>query len=133
MLKFFRIGWVRTLANLNEFLSITRTFAAPADEGPASRPKWDMLPLWRNVLRGSQFPESARRTVAPEIGGLEPGSEVRQARTDRPASVGRRAVKGRSERPLEPLRSSSNAFGGAVIYQVSALLRRAKGGSRMSV
>lgn len=41
---FFRIGWVRTLANLNEFFVHHEDVRRAADEGPeASRPKW-MLP-----------------------------------------------------------------------------------------
>jgi uncharacterized protein (TIGR03085 family) len=52
---FFRIGWVRALANLNEFFVHHEDVRRANNQGPRSlTPAMDAA-LWRNVRRGSRY------------------------------------------------------------------------------
>jgi uncharacterized protein (TIGR03085 family) len=62
---FFRIGWVRSLANLNEFFVHHEDVRRANGQGPRSlTPAMDAA-LWRNVRRGSRY--LSRRLDACEL------------------------------------------------------------------
>jgi uncharacterized protein (TIGR03085 family) len=52
---FFRIGWVRALANLNEFFVHHEDVRRANGQGPRSLTPTMDAALWRNVLRGSGY------------------------------------------------------------------------------
>jgi len=52
---FFRIGWVRTLANLNEFFVHHEDVRRANKRGPRSLTPGMDAALWRNVRRGGHF------------------------------------------------------------------------------
>jgi uncharacterized protein (TIGR03085 family) len=65
---FFRIGWVRSLANLNEFFVHHEDVRRANGRGPRD----DLTPafedaLWRNVRRGSRYLSRRLRDVGLEI------------------------------------------------------------------
>ena len=77
---FFRIGWVRSLANLNEFFVHHEDVRRANGLGPRSlTPALDVA-LWRNVRRGSRY--LSRRLEAC-------GLEIEWAGTDERATVRR--------------------------------------------
>jgi uncharacterized protein (TIGR03085 family) len=51
----FRIGWVRTLANLNEFFVHHEDVRRANRQGPRSLTPATNAALWRNVRRGSRY------------------------------------------------------------------------------
>jgi uncharacterized protein (TIGR03085 family) len=60
---FFRIGWVRALANLNEFFVHHEDVRRANRQGPRSlAPAMDAA-LWRNVQRGSRYLNCAGRPL----------------------------------------------------------------------
>jgi uncharacterized protein (TIGR03085 family) len=64
---FFRIGWVRALANLNEFFVHHEDVRRANGRGPRSlTPAMDAA-LWRNVRRGSRFLSRRLRGCGLEI------------------------------------------------------------------
>jgi uncharacterized protein (TIGR03085 family) len=64
---FFRIGWVRALANLNEFFVHHEDVRRANGRGPRSlSPAMDAA-LWRNVRRGSRFLSRRLRASRLEI------------------------------------------------------------------
>lgn len=101
---FFRIGWVRTLANLNEFFVHHEDVRRASGRGPRSlTPEMDAA-LWRNVRRGSHFLSRRLHGCGLEIEWVGTGKRVRvrsgepTARLTRPPGelllyvFGRRAV-----------------------------------------
>jgi len=66
-LGFFRIGWVRALANLNEFFVHHEDVRRANGRGPRDlTPAMDAA-LWRNVRRGSHFLSRRLRGCGLEI------------------------------------------------------------------
>jgi uncharacterized protein (TIGR03085 family) len=64
---FFRIGWVRAMANLNEFFVHHEDVRRANDQGPRSlTPAMDAA-LWRNVRRGSRYLSRRLRGCGLEI------------------------------------------------------------------
>jgi uncharacterized protein (TIGR03085 family) len=94
---FFRIGWVRSLANLNEFFVHHEDVRRANRHGPRSlTPAMDAA-LWRNVCRGSHY--LSRR--------LKPcGLEIEWAGTDERVTV----------RPGQPTARLSGAPGELLLY-----------------
>ena len=66
---FFRIGWVRSLANLNEFFVHHEDVRRANGLGPRTTltPAFEAA-LWRNVRRGSRYLSRRLRPVGLEIG-----------------------------------------------------------------
>ena len=94
---FFRIGWVRSLANLNEFFVHHEDVRRANRLGPRSlTPAMDAA-LWRNVRRGSHY--LSRRLEAC-------GLEIEWAGTDERVTV----------RPGEPTAGLSGAPGELLLY-----------------
>ena len=94
---FFRIGWVRSLANLNEFFVHHEDVRRANWLGPRSlTPAMDAA-LWRNVRRGSHY--LSRRLEAC-------GLEIEWAGTDQRVTV----------RPGEPTAGLSGAPGELLLY-----------------
>jgi uncharacterized protein (TIGR03085 family) len=94
---FFRIGWVRSLANLNEFFVHHEDVRRANRHGPRSlTPAMDAA-LWRNVRRGSHY--LSRRLEAC-------GLEIEWAGTDQRVTV----------RPGEPTARLSGAPGELLLY-----------------
>ncbi|WP_416887754.1 TIGR03085 family metal-binding protein [Mycobacterium tuberculosis] len=74
---FFRIGWVRTLANLNEFFVHHEDVRRASGRGPRSlTPEMDAA-LWRNVRRGSHFLSRRLHGCGLEIEWVGTGKRVR--------------------------------------------------------
>src|SRR6516165_4113511 len=79
---FFRIGWVRDMANLNEFFVHHEDLRRANGRGPRSlMPAMDAA-LWRNVRRGGRFLSRRLRGCGLEIELAETGERV----TVRPGS-----------------------------------------------
>jgi uncharacterized protein (TIGR03085 family) len=94
---FFRIGWVRSVANLNEFFVHHEDVRRANWLGPRSlTPAMDAA-LWRNVRRGSHY--LSRRLEAC-------GLEIQWAGTDHRVTV----------RPGEPTAGLSGAPGELLLY-----------------
>ena len=96
---FFRIGWVRSLANLNEFFVHHEDVRRANKHGPRPRsltPAMDAA-LWRNVRRGSRY--LSRRLQAC-------GLEIEWAGTDERVTV----------RPGEPTAQLSGPPGELLLY-----------------
>src|ERR1700757_612072 len=71
---FFRIGWVRAMANLNEFFVHHEDVRRANDQGPRSlTPAMDAA-LWRNVRRGSRYLSRRLAVAGSRSSGLEPMS-----------------------------------------------------------
>lgn len=82
---FFRIGWVRTLANLNEFFVHHEDVRRASGRGPRSlTPEMDAA-LWRNVRRGSHFLSRRLHGCGLEIEWVGTGKRVR-ARSGEPTA-----------------------------------------------
>jgi uncharacterized protein (TIGR03085 family) len=64
---FFRIGWVRTLANLNEFFVHHEDVRRANGQGPRSLTPVLDAALWRNVRRGGHFLSRRLHTCGLEI------------------------------------------------------------------
>ncbi|WP_050167814.1 TIGR03085 family metal-binding protein [Mycobacterium tuberculosis] len=74
---FFRIGWVRTLANLNEFFVHHEDVRRASGRGPRSlTPEMDAA-LWRNVRRASHFLSRRLHGCGLEIEWVGTGKRVR--------------------------------------------------------
>ena len=77
----FRIGWVRSFANLNEFFVHHEDVRRANGLGPRDTLRSDMeAALWRNVRRGSRYLSRRLREI---------GLEVEWAGTDRAQRFGR--------------------------------------------
>ena len=94
---FFRIGWVRSLANLNEFFVHHEDVRRANRLGPRSLTSAMDAALWRNVRRGSHY--LSRRLEAC-------GLEIEWAGTDERVTV----------RPGEPTAGLSGAPGELLLY-----------------
>jgi uncharacterized protein (TIGR03085 family) len=82
---FFRIGWVRRLASLNEFFVHHEDVRRANGRGPrANEPGMDEA-LWRNVRRGRWFLTRRLRGVGLELQWAGTGKAVR-ARRGQPAA-----------------------------------------------
>jgi len=64
---FFRIGWVRALANLNEFFVHHEDLRRANGRGPRSLTPAKDAALWRNVRRGGRFLSRRLRGCGLEI------------------------------------------------------------------
>lgn len=64
---FFRLGWVRAMANLNEFFVHHEDVRRANGQGPRSLPPEIDAALWRNVRRGSRFLTRRLRGCGLEI------------------------------------------------------------------
>jgi uncharacterized protein (TIGR03085 family) len=64
---FFRLGWVRTLANLNEFFVHHEDVRRANRRGPRSLPPAMDAALWRNVRRSSRFLSRRLRSCGLEV------------------------------------------------------------------
>jgi uncharacterized protein (TIGR03085 family) len=94
---FFRIGWVRSLANLNEFFVHHEDVRRANERGPRRlAPAMDAA-LWRNVRRGGRF-------LGRRLGGC--GLEVEWAGTNERVTV----------RPGSPTARLSGAPGELLLY-----------------
>jgi uncharacterized protein (TIGR03085 family) len=94
---FFRLGWVRSLANLNEFFVHHEDVRRANGRGRRSlAPAMDAA-LWRNVRRGSRY-------LSRRLRGA--GLEIEWAGTDERATV----------RPGEPAARLSGAPGELLLY-----------------
>ena len=66
---FFRIGWVRSFPNLNEFFVHHEDLRRANGRGPRETPAPALeAALWRNVRRGSRYLTRRLREVGLEIG-----------------------------------------------------------------
>jgi uncharacterized protein (TIGR03085 family) len=73
---FFRIGWVRSLANLNEFFVHHEDVRRANGRGPRSlTPAMDAA-LWRNVRRGSHFLSRRLQVCGLEIERVGTGERM---------------------------------------------------------
>jgi uncharacterized protein (TIGR03085 family) len=94
---FFRIGWVRALANLNEFFVHHEDVRRANNQGPRSlSPAMDAA-LWRNVRRGSRY-------LSRRLDGC--GLEIEWAETNERVTV----------RPGEPTARLSGPPGELLLY-----------------
>ena len=75
---FFRIGWVRGLANLNEFFVHHEDIRRANGQGPRSLTPTMDAALWRNVRRGGRF-------LSRRLRGC--GLEIECAGTDEPLTI----------------------------------------------
>src|SRR5204863_3040246 len=74
---FFRIGWVRSFPNLNEFFVHHEDVRRANGMGPrALRPELEAA-LWRNVGRGCRYLARRLRDVGLEIEWVEAGERLR--------------------------------------------------------
>ena len=64
---FFRIGWVRALANLNEFFVHHEDVRRANHLGPRALPAKMDAGLWRNVRRGSRYLSRRLDTCGLEV------------------------------------------------------------------
>ena len=64
---FFRIGWVRALANLNEFFVHHEDVRRANQRGPRNLTPAMEAALWRNIRRGSHYLSRRLRAVGLEI------------------------------------------------------------------
>ena len=104
---FFRIGWVRALANLNEFFVHHEDVRRANSGGPRRlTPPMDAA-LWRNVRRGSRDPCRRLDTCGDRPGRSQRASDGSTGRTD--GSTQRHA--GRA--PVVRLWASSRGAGGS--------------------
>ena len=82
---FFRIGWVRAMANLNEFFVHQEDVRRANNRGPRSlTPEMDAA-LWRNVRRGSRFLSRRLHGCGLEVEWAGVGERV-TARAGEPAA-----------------------------------------------
>jgi uncharacterized protein (TIGR03085 family) len=94
---FFRIGWVRAVANLNEFFVHHEDVRRANRRGPRSlTPAMDAA-LWRNVRRGGHYLSRRLRVV---------GLEIEWAGTDERVTV----------RPGQPTARLSGSPGELLLY-----------------
>jgi uncharacterized protein (TIGR03085 family) len=73
---FFRLGWVRTLANLNEFFVHQEDVRRANGREPRSLPPDMDAALWRNVRRGGRFLSRRLRGCGLEIERAGTGERV---------------------------------------------------------
>lgn len=79
---FFRIGWVRSTANLNEFFVHHEDLRRANDMDPrALTPALDAA-LWRNVRRGSRYLSRKLRGIGLEVEWAGTGERVTARRAD---------------------------------------------------
>jgi uncharacterized protein (TIGR03085 family) len=85
---FFRIGWVRRLASLNEFFVHHEDVRRANGRGPrANEPAMDEA-LWHNVSRGRWFLTRRLRGVGLELQWAGTGKTVRARRGEPTARIG---------------------------------------------